>query len=223
MQGATAGPVLQVLLVSLRYRLTTSLDLKLKARTPQHTTPHPGPARLCCPAPLNTLCPPSLRPTLALAGCLTRDPYVIAANEPGLLLGLFMTFVCYGFSNTGLRDQMVGSLLPLLLSRMHLLAPMLPPHACLPGCRLDRASAVSLRSLCRSTCGRCASTSLPCRWARCSASVASSPQHASTSRWAWNSTQTRSSSRESASGGTEGWEGSRATRGIHYLGRRGAV
>ena len=24
-------------------------------------------------------------------GCLNRDPYVIAANEPGLLLGFFMT------------------------------------------------------------------------------------------------------------------------------------
>jgi solute carrier family 50 protein (sugar transporter) len=31
-------------------------------------------------------------------GCLHRDPYVIAANVPGLLLGFFMTLSCYGFA-----------------------------------------------------------------------------------------------------------------------------
>lgn len=32
-------------------------------------------------------------------GCLKADPYVIAANEPGLLLGLFMSLTCYGFAD----------------------------------------------------------------------------------------------------------------------------
>ena len=31
-------------------------------------------------------------------GCLHRDPYVIAANVPGLMLGFFMTLSCYGFA-----------------------------------------------------------------------------------------------------------------------------
>ncbi|PNH08322.1 hypothetical protein TSOC_005152 [Tetrabaena socialis] len=34
-----------------------------------------------------------------LYGCINEDPYVIIANEPGLLLGLFMTVSCYGFAD----------------------------------------------------------------------------------------------------------------------------
>jgi hypothetical protein len=30
---------------------------------------------------------------------LTRDPYVLASNEPGLVLATFMTVTCYGFAD----------------------------------------------------------------------------------------------------------------------------
>ncbi len=36
-------------------------------------------------------------------GCLKADAYVIAANVPGLMLGFFMSFSCYGFANAKVR------------------------------------------------------------------------------------------------------------------------
>lgn len=42
---------------------------------------------------------------------LTRDPYVLASNEPGLILAAFMTVTCYGFADERARDTMLGTLL----------------------------------------------------------------------------------------------------------------
>lgn len=61
---------------------------------------------LHCPAPT----PQDLNPLPLVAiianctgwllyGCILADPYVIAANWPGLLLGIFMTVTCYGFAD----------------------------------------------------------------------------------------------------------------------------
>ncbi|KAG2445268.1 hypothetical protein HYH02_008735 [Chlamydomonas schloesseri] len=44
-------------------------------------------------------------------GCINADPYVIAANEPGLLLGIFMTVSCYGFADPKARDLMLKALM----------------------------------------------------------------------------------------------------------------
>ncbi|GFR43451.1 hypothetical protein Agub_g4534 [Astrephomene gubernaculifera] len=46
-----------------------------------------------------------------LYGSIARDPYVILANEPGLLLGIFMTVSCYGFADIKVRDVMLRLLL----------------------------------------------------------------------------------------------------------------
>lgn len=46
-----------------------------------------------------------------LYGCILADPYVIAANWPGLLLGIFMTVTCYGFADLKARDLMLGALM----------------------------------------------------------------------------------------------------------------
>lgn len=42
---------------------------------------------------------------------LTRDPYVLASNEPGLLLAAFMLLSCYGHADEKARDTMLGALL----------------------------------------------------------------------------------------------------------------
>lgn len=49
---------------------------------------------------------------------LIKDLYVLASNEPGLVLATFMTITCYGFADDKARDTMMGSLLffSLLLS-----------------------------------------------------------------------------------------------------------
>lgn len=46
-----------------------------------------------------------------LYGCINRDPYVIAANEPGFLLGVFMSVSCYGFAEHKVREQMLHALM----------------------------------------------------------------------------------------------------------------
>ncbi|EFJ52839.1 hypothetical protein VOLCADRAFT_115772 [Volvox carteri f. nagariensis] len=46
-----------------------------------------------------------------LYGCINADPYVILANEPGLLLGVFMTVSSYGFADPRARDLMLKALL----------------------------------------------------------------------------------------------------------------
>ncbi|GLC44702.1 hypothetical protein PLESTB_000972900 [Pleodorina starrii] len=46
-----------------------------------------------------------------LYGCVNADPYVILANEPGLLLGVFMTISCYAFADIKARDLMLKALL----------------------------------------------------------------------------------------------------------------
>lgn len=43
-------------------------------------------------------------------GYLTKDPYVIAANEPGLLLAIFMTTVCYGAADPHIKDRVVAAM-----------------------------------------------------------------------------------------------------------------
>ncbi|KXZ51988.1 hypothetical protein GPECTOR_10g1010 [Gonium pectorale] len=42
-----------------------------------------------------------------LYGCINADVYVILANEPGLLLGVFMAISCYGFADLKARDLML--------------------------------------------------------------------------------------------------------------------
>lgn len=44
-------------------------------------------------------------------GYLVKDYYVFAANEPGLLLGTYMTIVCYGFADAKARDRMLYTVL----------------------------------------------------------------------------------------------------------------
>ncbi|GIL88438.1 hypothetical protein Vretimale_15406 [Volvox reticuliferus] len=46
-----------------------------------------------------------------LYGCINEDPYVILANEPGLLLGVFMAISCYGFADLKARDLMLKAFL----------------------------------------------------------------------------------------------------------------
>ncbi|KAG2501967.1 hypothetical protein HYH03_000463 [Edaphochlamys debaryana] len=46
-----------------------------------------------------------------LYGCINADVYVICANEPGLLLGVFMTVSCYGFADPRARDFMLKALM----------------------------------------------------------------------------------------------------------------
>ncbi len=47
-----------------------------------------------------------------LYGCILADPYVIAANWPGLLLGIFMTVTCYGFADLKVCRGPRGSVAP---------------------------------------------------------------------------------------------------------------
>lgn len=42
---------------------------------------------------------------------LIRDVYVLASNEPGLLLATFMTVTCYGFADDKARETMLGGVL----------------------------------------------------------------------------------------------------------------
>lgn len=42
---------------------------------------------------------------------LITDPYVLASNEPGLVLSTFMVITCYGFADEKMRDTMMGGLL----------------------------------------------------------------------------------------------------------------
>jgi solute carrier family 50 protein (sugar transporter) len=44
-------------------------------------------------------------------GCINTDPYVIAANQPGLLLGAFMSLVCYGLADLKVRVALERSLI----------------------------------------------------------------------------------------------------------------
>lgn len=46
-----------------------------------------------------------------LYGCIQADVYVILANEPGLMLGIFMAVSCYGFAAPEVRDNMVRAML----------------------------------------------------------------------------------------------------------------
>ncbi|GAX74934.1 hypothetical protein CEUSTIGMA_g2380.t1 [Chlamydomonas eustigma] len=48
-------------------------------------------------------------------GCLNKDPYVIAANEPGMLLGVFMSLVCYGLADLKVRADLERALICFLL------------------------------------------------------------------------------------------------------------
>ncbi|GBF97258.1 hypothetical protein Rsub_09949 [Raphidocelis subcapitata] len=49
---------------------------------------------------------------------LTRDIYVLASNEPGLILATFMTITCYGFADEKARERLLTGVLffSLLLS-----------------------------------------------------------------------------------------------------------
>jgi len=44
-------------------------------------------------------------------GSVLRDPYVIAANEPGLLLGVYMTVTAYGYASPKARDTMLKAVM----------------------------------------------------------------------------------------------------------------
>ncbi|KAL6753509.1 sugar efflux transporter for intercellular exchange-domain-containing protein [Haematococcus lacustris] len=44
-------------------------------------------------------------------GCFTRDPYIIAPNGPGLMLGVFFSFSAYGFAGHKMRDLVLWALL----------------------------------------------------------------------------------------------------------------
>jgi len=111
---------------------------------------------------------------------LIRDVYVLASNEPGLILAAFMTITCYGFADERARDTMMGALL-----FFSLLLSVAGAYICFSG--LLHAQAVSawwvlcvLRMLCvlRAACAVCAACAAcaaccVCCWHLCQPSLQS--------------------------------------------------